>query len=92
MADFTLVYILKNYIYRSNLTNKVRVCLKAETSVAGSEIGSGVGVGTGSGVGAETSIKVGSGIGSETNHYGSTTLKEILFFIILISIFPVEMI
>ncbi len=45
-----------------------RNSLEAETSVSGSE--------TGSGVRAKTPLKVGSGVGSETNHSGSTTLNK----------------
>jgi hypothetical protein len=62
---------LQNFIYCRIVTNSVRVCratLEAETSVSGSE--------TGSGVGAKTPLKVGSGVGSETNHSGSTTLNK----------------
>jgi hypothetical protein len=68
MLQKALVSILKNFIYRRNFTNKVRVCcatlsrrisaLPDPKQESGSEI----------------SLIVGSGVGSETNHSGSTTL------------------
>jgi hypothetical protein len=63
MAGLTLVYIQKLYISRIKCE-----LARTETSVAGSETGSGFRI--------ETSLKVGSGsgVGSETNHSGSTAL------------------
>ncbi len=57
------LFFSKN-ISLKNLSDKIWNSVEAETSVAGSETGSG----------AETSFQVGSGFGSETNHSGSTTL------------------